>query len=230
MKTEEQTSNWYTEYYAEKGILRNDIFQRDVLFQHLAYEKCWIEAHRNIPRHSKILDVGGGNGSGIIRYLQAGFSPDGLCMVDILEDRVAEARSKLPAGCNVQCGDASNLGIFKDSYFDVVTSSTMFIQLTDEKLAREIGREMIRVLADNGRLMIFDWRYDFWRSEYEAVNPQRLARIFGANIQIQTVTKGQLLPPLGRFLSKYCPSLYFLCQKVPYLSGLVCYEILIKAS
>ena len=87
---------------------------------------------------------------------------------------------------------------------------------------------MLRVLKDDGRLLIFDWRYDFWRKGYKAVNKSRLIDIFGKDIIIKRIFKGQLVPPLGRFLSKYVPSFYFLIHKLPFVTGLVCYEIVKK--
>jgi ubiquinone/menaquinone biosynthesis C-methylase UbiE len=222
---ETETKEWYKSYYKKKGSSRNDLFNKQVQFQHLAYEKCWIDAHRNVSLTSKILDVGGGGGAGLIRYIQAGFDPNNLYLVDILEDRVYEAKNKLPSAANVIHGDASDLNGIESKSFDLVTSSTMFIQLTDEILAHKIGCEMMRVLKDDGRLLIFDWKYDFFRLGYMAVNNSRLMRIFGNDIIIKKTFKGQLLPPIGRFLSQYISSLYFITQKLPFATGLFCYEI-----
>ena len=227
MKTEieEKTNDWYKKYYASKGESRNNLFNPEVKFQHLAYERCWIEAHQDIGLNSKILDVGGGGGHGLIRYIQAGFNPANLYSIDILSDRVMEAKNKLPDMVNIIHGDACNLNMFEDNTFDVVTSSTMFVQITDEKVANKIGSEMMRVLKEDGRLLIFDWRYDFWRGGYLAVKNSRLQRLFGEDISIRSIKKGQLVPPLGRFLSKHVPFIYFAIQALPFLTGLLCYEI-----
>ena len=225
---EAETKEWYKSYYEKKGSLRNNLFNKQVQFQHLAYEKCWIDAHRNVSLTSKILDVGGGGGAGLLRYIQAGFNPKNLYLVDIIEDRVNEAKNKLPSVISAIHGDASDLNAFESKFFDVVTSSTMFIQLTDEILANKIGCEMVRVLKDDGRLLIFDWKYDFFREGYMAVNNARLIRIFGNDVIIKVTFKGQLLPPIGRFFSQYASSLYFLIQKLPFATGLFCYEIVKK--
>jgi ubiquinone/menaquinone biosynthesis C-methylase UbiE len=222
---EVETEDWYKKYYLNKGFFRNSIFNKQVTLQHLAYEKCWIEMFRDVPLKSKILDVGGGSGAGLLKCLQAGFDPKNLFLIDIIEKRILEAKNRLPETAHVIHGDATDLNLIENSSFDVVTSSTMFIQLTDEVNAQKIGSEMMRVLKNDGCLLIFDWKYDFWREGYLAVNKSRLKTIFGNNIKIEKSCKGQLLPPLGRFLSEFAPSLYFLIQKLPFVTGLFCYKI-----
>ena len=138
---EKETKEWYVKYYKRKGISRNDLFNEEVKFQHLAYEQCWIDAYRTVTLTSKILDVGGGNGVGLMKCIQAGFIPQNLYLIDIIKSRVDEAKNKLHCDVSVIHGDASNLNMIESFTFDVVTSSTMFIQLTDNILANLIGGE-----------------------------------------------------------------------------------------
>lgn len=219
------TKLWYEDYYKKRGFDRNDLFNREVRFQHLAYENCWLEAFSKFSRKEKVLDVGGGGGAGLLRNIQAGFMPENLYLIDILDERVAEATKRLPNKVNIVHGDASSMTMFEDKFFNVVTSSTMFIQLLDESLAVRIGMEMMRVLKDDGTLLIFDWRYDFWKNEYRAVDKTRIKKIFNNSIAIEERIGGQIIPPLGRFLSKTMPSIYFCVQKLPFLQGLVCYVL-----
>ena len=215
----------YAEYYSSKGRARNDIFNREVLFQHLAYEKCHIESFRQIDRSSRIVDVGGGSGAGVLSLLRYGFRPENISIVDIQPDRIEVARSLLPSAVNVLQCDASNMDFIETGSVDVATSSTMFLQILDPVISRAIAQEMIRVVRTGGKLLVFDWRYDFWKQDYVACDLGRMRKMFsvGDKTTIDQRVRGQLIPPLGRFLSKYCQSAYFIVQKIPFSSGLVCY-------
>lgn len=150
-------------------------------------------------------------------------------MIDLLAQRVSSARNRLPGSVMIQAGDASDMHMYDDNVFNVVTSSTMFIQLLDDSLSRQIADEMVRVTKKNGLLIIFDWVYDFWKSEYKAVNNKRIKKIFTnssfGETYIKQKIKGPLIPPLGRTLSKYVPSSYFIIQKLPFVTGLYAYVL-----
>ncbi len=226
MTMENETKDWYKEYYKKRGASRNDLFNPEVLFQELAYKRAWLEAFRGIDKQAEILDVGGGVGAGLLRAIEAGFSSKQLYLIDIMEERIEYARKRLPNDVHVRQGNAGDMSYFDSSKFDVVTSSTMFIQLLDEILAEKIAGEMIRVTKNKGMLLIFDWVYDFWQSEYVAVDYSRVHALFcnnQAEVRVVKRIKGQLIPPIGRFLSKYLPSMYFIAQKIPLSTGLYCY-------
>jgi len=227
MQNSDSVAKVYSDYYKAKGNARNDVFAPDVLFQLLAYEKCRIEAFRHVDRTARVVDIGGGGGSGIFSLLKFGFQPEQLSIVDIHPDRIAHARECLPEHVEVIEGDASRMEFFKDAAFDVVTSSTMFLQITDQNLARSIAQEMVRITKPGGTILIFDWRYDFWRKGYRACDTARMNDLFSIGRQTVFVQKikGQLVPPLGRFLSKHLPALYFIMQALPFMTGLYCYVL-----
>jgi ubiquinone/menaquinone biosynthesis C-methylase UbiE len=226
-KRASDTTQWYAEYYRRKGENRNDVFNPEALFQFLASDKCYIEAFRDVDRKAAILDVGGGSGMGILNLIKYGFPPSHLTIVDIQPDRVAKARLMLAPSVRVVECDATSMTQFGDGQFDVVTASTMFIQMVDADMAQKIASEMLRALKPGGKILIFDWRYDFWRAGYLACDTKRIQKLFdvGRATTLDKKVKGQIVPPLGRFLSKHCGSLYFLVQKIPFLTGLFCYSL-----
>ena len=225
-----ETKAWYDRYYAAKGADRNDSRNPEVLFQELALHVAFTRSFQAIDRRSRILDVGGGGGAGCLRLISAGFDPANLTNIDILPDRVTLSERNLPSACTSICGDASNMDMFADGAFDVVMSMTMFIQLLDEELARDIASEMLRVCRPGGKIIIFDWRYDFWRERYRAVDRRRLGSLFGigSETQLQVARNGPLIPPIGRFLSKRLPFLYFPIALIPGLVGLKAYVLVKK--
>jgi ubiquinone/menaquinone biosynthesis C-methylase UbiE len=115
-----------------------------------------------------------------------------------------------------RCKSAESMP-YEDGAFDIVTESTMFVLMPSEEAAMRIASEMVRVTRKNGYLMLVDWRYSKPGSDvYRAMNAKRIAQLFGVGRETQLVAreKGALVPPLGRRLSRYLPSLYFLVQRI----------------
>lgn len=219
---QQETAQWYRDYYARKGADRNDPFNPGVLFQELAYTKCFTRAFSHVPRDGRIMDFGGGDGSGLRRLIALGYDPAKLGYIDVLADRVERGRQMLPAACTVLLGDASACPEIATGAYDVVTASTMFIQLEDEVLAAGIAAEMVRVCRPGGSIILFDWAYDYGRSGYRALDRKRMTRLFGIGEKTEIVGrhKAGLLPPLGRALSRYAGALYFAVQAIPFATGL----------
>lgn len=223
---QQRLAEGYHHYYIRKGDDRNDPLRNPgVLFQNLAFQKSEVEALRRLSgdKHSwKILDVGCGSGFSLQALLHYGLEPEHLYGIDILEDRIARARRRLPA-VHLTHGDAARMGYEADS-FDLVKESTMFVQITDEAAARAIAAEMLRVAKPGGHILLTDWRYSFGRPGYRALSAKRIRELFGVGTRTSVVfrTHGALIPVLGRACSRYCCSLYFLtCRLFPFLVGQV---------
>jgi ubiquinone/menaquinone biosynthesis C-methylase UbiE len=222
-----RTVECFQNYYATKGDDRNDPLRNPgVLFQNLAFEKSIVQALRQLDgrqhdiRLWKILDVGCGAGFSLLRLLYYGLDPERLYGIDIAENRIAQGRKRLPT-LNLTHGDAAEMP-YESGSFDLAMESTMFIQMTDESISHGIAGEMLRVVKPNGYIMLTDWRYSFGREGYQALSPNRIARLFGAGTRTSVVsrTHGALIPVLGRALSRYCSALYFpVCAVFPLLVG-----------
>lgn len=223
------TRDWYGDYYGKKGLDRNDLrTNRGVLLQITATEVSIVRAAYdiNLPLHAaKVLDVGCGRANDLYQLLRLGCRAENTTGIDILPDRVAIARSLYPQATFAE-GDASRMN-FEDAAFDLVFESTMFATLPDDELSADIAREMIRVCKPGGYLMLVDW----WMPKpgdpnYKALTPKRLRQLFGVgrDTQLRTIERGALVPPLGRFLSKHLPSVYFpIAAAFPFLTGQVTY-------
>lgn len=214
MGTRTETADWYERYYRDKGAERNDLLANPgVLFQAFAADRALIAALQGCGLErgaARVLDVGCGGGAGLALLQRLGFVPEHLFGVDILEPRVALARRLVP-NTNVSRQDAAAMS-FPDGAFDIVCESTMFYQITDEVLAGRIAGEMVRVTRPGGFLILTDWRYARPGSAmYRSVTPRRIARLFGvgAATAVRRRLRGALVPPLGRFLSRRAPGLYF---------------------
>jgi len=209
----------YSKYYVNHDARRNDLLANpEVAFQTFAFDRANIRAlqHMDLDRESaKILDVGCGNGIGLIQLLRLGFNPQQMSGIDIDEKRIAEARERLPLA-DFKCTSAESMP-YDDGTFDIVMESTMFVLMPSEETAQRIAKEMVRVTRRGGYLMLIDWRYSKPGSDvYKAMNKKRIAELFGVGTATQFVARerGALVPPVGRALSRYAPSLYFLVQSL----------------
>jgi ubiquinone/menaquinone biosynthesis C-methylase UbiE len=225
--TTQKTEDWYDEYYKKQGMDRNNILRNpEVLFGNLAHEASIINAFRSTglsPERTLLLDVGCGSGGGIITFLNMGFPPKNIHGIEILAERAMYAANMFPT-VNIQCGDAASME-YGEHTFDLVYASTMFVQIGDEALAEAIAHQMWRVTKPSGYIVLVDWRYNKpGNAQYTALTRQRISRLFnvGTKCQVADVYHGMLVPPLGRFLSKRIPALYFFVQALlPFLVGQV---------
>ena len=145
--------------------------------------------------------------------------------IDLQQSRLDALANLYPQVKAIQ-GDASSLP-FADESFDLVYESTLFATLPDAKVRNGVASEMMRVCKADGYLLLIDWRTDkFWSSHYKALTRNELKRLFGAGTvsRLLSVSRGALLPPLGRLLSAYVWPLYFpIAWLCPVLVGQVAY-------
>lgn len=155
--------------------------------------------------HSRsFLDVGCGTGGALLRWIQWGALPENCQGIDLVSDRLEQARKRLPLAVGLMTGDASRLS-FPDERFDVTSQLTVFSSILDDGMQEVIAREMLRVTKPGGFIL----SYDFWLNP---VNPatrglrvSRLRELFpGCKLYVQRIT---LAPPIARRLAPMSPLL-----------------------
>ncbi len=215
----------YDRYYEKHGADRNDLLRNpEVTFQTFAFDRANIRALQRVDverESAKVLDVGCGTGASLLQFIRLGFRPENLTGIDNSSERIARAEANFP-NVRFRCESADSM-TFADSTFDIAFESTLFMMLTSEDVARRIASEMLRVTRSGGYLMLADWRYARPGSEdHHAMSPKRIASLFkvGHATDVVARERGALVPPLGRFLSRHAPSLYFAVQAlVPFAVG-----------
>jgi ubiquinone/menaquinone biosynthesis C-methylase UbiE len=207
----------YSRYYDQHDAARNDLLANpEVTFQTFAFDRANIRALKRMDldrEAARVLDVGCGSGAGLIQLLRLGFAQEQMSGVDISPERIAQAKKILPYA-DLRCESADAMS-YADGQFDIVIESTMFVLLPSEEMARDIARDMLRVTRPGGYLMLIDWRYSKPGSDvYKAMSKKRIASLFdvGGRTELIARERGALVPPLGRALSRYAPSLYFAVQ------------------
>lgn len=156
---------------------------------------------------AQILDVGCGNGLWIRDLIRWGADPSSITGVDLLESRVANARSLIPAEVTVQCGNATVLEV-PDESFDLIVQSTVFTSILNEGVRRQLAREMLRVLKPTGLILWYDFHVNNPRNpDVRGVSRCEIQGLFkGCDIELRRMT---LAPPITRLVA---PVSWWACQ------------------
>lgn len=104
----------------------------------------------------RLLDVGCGTGA-LLQPLSKRYPDARLTGVDPVPEMLAVARSRLPLEVDLRGGWAERLP-FENEQFDVVVSCNAFHYFQEPATTL---REMKRILAPGGRLVITDWCDDY---------------------------------------------------------------------
>jgi ubiquinone/menaquinone biosynthesis C-methylase UbiE len=149
----------------------------------------------------KILEIGCGTGYWLREFIKWGARPQNITGVDLLEDRLVEARRLSPEGVKIECGSAGKLS-FKDMSFDLVLQSTVFSSVLDPCMKRQIAAEMLRVVKADGLILWYDFHMNNPRNpDVQGVKKQEIFQLFpSCRIELRRIT---LAPPLVRIVARY---------------------------
>ena len=178
------------------------------------------EVMRALERHAapqlhgagKVLDIGCGTGSWLMRLVAAGVPAERLVGVDLLEERLEQARERVP-GASVSQGNARSLP-FEDASFSLVLLFVVLSSLPDEEAEADALREAKRVLAPGGVLAVYDMRAPSPNPHVRRVPKARLAAALGPGTTYHSIT---VVPPLVRRLGHRAPNAYPWLARVPLL-------------
>ena len=163
----------------------------------------------------RVLEVGCGSGSQLLRLIQLGFCPGNLVGNELLEDHAESARHRLPAATRIHVGDASELDLAEAS-FDVVFQSTVFTSLLDDAFQQKLADRMWSLVKPEGGILWYDFLYDNPRNpDVRGVPLRRVRALFpdGA-MRSWRVT---LAPPINRRVTRIHPGLYSVFNALPFL-------------
>jgi SAM-dependent methyltransferase len=208
------------ERYARRGgAERYHPLQPDVWLARQARQRALIQLLRqHAPRpvaQLQLLEVGCGQGDNLLELLQLGFSPDHLQGSELLPDRAAAARTRLPAATAVHIGDVLALTL-PDASLDIAYQSTVFSSLLDDAFQQQLARQMWRWLKPGGAVLWYDFTFDNPRNpDVRGMPMARVRALFpAARIDSRRLT---LAPPLGRPAARWHPGLWTLLNTVPWL-------------
>ena len=163
----------------------------------------------------RLLEVGCGGGGNLLELLRLGFDPGHLTGVDLLPERIAQARRVLPQALALHHGDALVLETPAASQ-DIVFVSTVFSSLLDDAVQQRLAAAMWHWVRPGGGVLWYDFTVDNPRNpDVRGVPLARLRALFPAG-RVQAV-RLTLAPPIARRVVRLHPSLYTVFNAVPWL-------------
>ncbi len=150
---------------------------------------------------SVILEIGCGNGSWLCDFIKWGAQPQNIVGIDLLLDRILQAKRVTPKGVHINCGDATSLP-FKDMSFDIILQSTVFTSVLDLTLKQKIADEMVRSIKSNGLILWYDFHVNHpFNPDVQGVKKREIKKLFPhCHVNLWRMT---LAPPLVRLLAPY---------------------------
>jgi ubiquinone/menaquinone biosynthesis C-methylase UbiE len=163
----------------------------------------------------RILEVGCGTGYWLREFIKWGARPEHITGIELLADRVAEARYVCPEAVSIVYGNAAELA-FLATTFDLVVQSTVFTSVLDARIKQQMASEMLRVVKDDGFILWYDYHVNNpWNPDVRGIKKREIVQLFpGCRITLQRIT---LFPPLVRFLAPYSWLACYVLGKIPWL-------------
>jgi ubiquinone/menaquinone biosynthesis C-methylase UbiE len=167
------------------------------------------------PLHGlRVADIGCGDGTWLLEFLQWGADPAALCGIDLRAERVQSARRRIPQA-DLHTGNASELP-WADGSFDLVSQFTVFTSMLDPALKRAVAAEMVRILKPGGAILWFDFRFHNPRNlQVRGVRAAEIRSLF-PDCEVQ-LTPVLLAPPLARRVAGWSWPLAELLTALPFL-------------
>lgn len=163
----------------------------------------------------RLVEVGCGSGGNLLELMQLGFVAQHLQGIDLLPERVAQARALLPPALHLLAGDASQAPIGPASQ-DIVYVSTVFSSLLDPGFQHRMAQAMWGWLKPGGAVLWYDFTVNNPRNPDVCGVP--LARVQALFPQGSlTHHRVTLAPPLARAVCRVHPALYGLFNTLPLL-------------
>src|SRR2546427_10107540 len=137
----------------------------------------------------KILEIGCGTGYWLREFIKWGARPENITGVDLLSDRVTEAKKLCPEAVQIHCGSAVQLAFPSDT-FDLVLQSTVFTSVLDSGMQQQMASEMLRVVKRDGLILWYDFYVNNpWTADVRGVKRQEISKLFlGCFIKLQQIT------------------------------------------
>jgi ubiquinone/menaquinone biosynthesis C-methylase UbiE len=165
--------------------------------------------------NKNILEIGCGNGDLLRDFIKWGARPENLFGVELIDERVGQARHLCPQDVKIVHGNAAKLEM-PNYMFDLVLQSTVFTSVLDSHVKQQMAAEMRRVLKPDGLILWYDYHMNNPRNrDVKGVKLPEIRALFpDCDIRMERIT---LAPPIARRVAPYSWLLCYLLTKIPWL-------------
>jgi ubiquinone/menaquinone biosynthesis C-methylase UbiE len=197
---------------------RYSLFQPDVQLALQMRERAILEVLRRAGFEPlaglDVLDLGCGEGQVLLDLLRWGADAEHLHGCDLLPERLAAARRRLPAATALALANGGALP-YPATRFHLVLQFTVFTSVRDETLRQQIAAEMWRVLRPGGAVLWYDFRFQGRNPAVQAIHPRQVRALFPRGSF--TGRRITLAPPIARPLARWSRSIAALLARIPWL-------------
>ncbi|MFO0777692.1 MAG: class I SAM-dependent methyltransferase [Nitrospira sp.] len=192
-------------YEQRQGAFRYSWFNQGHLFRVHELERNilgLLRSQNSIDlREKRILEIGCGTGQWLREFIKWGAYPENMTGIDVLSDRVFQAKRLCPRGVQIHCGNAARLP-FSNASFDLVCQFTVFSSILDVTVKELLAREMLRVLKQKGLILWYDFFLDNPSNpDVRGIGKREITHLFpDCRIDFHRIS---LAPPLTRLLAPY---------------------------
>ena len=173
-----------------------------------------LASHHELPLAAKaIVDIGCGNGAVLDDFVSLGADTARCAGIDLLEQRAANARERLP-GADIRYGSATSLPWPNDT-FDLALQFTLLSSVLDSATRRNIADETIRVLKPGGALLYYDFIWNPGNTDTRGLRLPEIRGLYaGHPVEARRIT---LAPPITRRLARWSSKLCAALEALPFL-------------
>ena len=215
--------------YNRRSNLSEDLYNPikvDVVLRRQEFERNLVKILRKNFLYDlsnlKTMEIGCGQGANLLKFIELGFKPENLFGIELLRERVLNARKILPSEVTIIEGDALNLK-FESGTFDIILQSTVFSSIMNEEFKKRLAEKIFDFLKPGGGILWYDFIYNNPKNtDVKGISKRSIKNLFpNTTIYFKKIT---LAPPLSRIIIRVNPSLYYFFNFFPFLrTHLLCW-------
>jgi SAM-dependent methyltransferase len=173
-----------------------------------------LAEHGRLPNaQTRIADIGCGNGAVLEDFTRIGAERQNLGGIDLIEDRVAAARQRLP-WADIRTGSARTLP-WSDASFDLALQFTLLSSVLDDGARRQIASETMRILREGGIILYYDFIWNPGNPDTRGLRLGALRALYpGCEMDVRRIT---LAPPITRLVARWSTNMCGMLESLPFL-------------
>jgi SAM-dependent methyltransferase len=168
-----------------KVVNNNDLYSAVRNSIALSNAEMWLRIKNILNRifgkdfiKKKYLDIGCGNGSYLNKFLSMRIEPELLYGNELMENRILEARRRLPDSVQLFPGNFLDIP-YETSFFDCISLMTVFSSILNLDLQKSFVERIKALLKPGGICIIYDFVYDNpYNKDVKGISVKRLRQWF----------------------------------------------------